>query len=84
MNWRDKASCLGEDPDLFFPVGTTGPAAEQADWAKAICADCPVRDACLAWAVAHGELGIWGGTDEEARARIRRRGHRPPSCNTPA
>ncbi|MGH8904532.1 MAG: WhiB family transcriptional regulator, partial [Egibacteraceae bacterium] len=47
MNWRDKAMCLGEDPELFFPIGTTGPAVDQADWAKAICADCPVRDACL-------------------------------------
>ncbi|MGH8904598.1 MAG: WhiB family transcriptional regulator [Egibacteraceae bacterium] len=84
MSWRDKAACLGADPDLFFPVGTTGPAAEQADWAKAICADCPVRDACLDTAIAHGELGIWGGTDEEARARIRRRGGRPPRCEVKA
>ncbi|MGH8901001.1 MAG: WhiB family transcriptional regulator [Egibacteraceae bacterium] len=43
-----------------------------------------MRDACLDWAVARGEVGIWGGTDEEARARIRQRGHRPPRYGTQA
>lgn len=78
-SWCDNAACVGQDPDLFFPIGTTGPAAEQADEAKAICAGCRVRDACLDWAVEHGELGIWGGTDEEARARTRRARRPPPN-----
>lgn len=42
MSWRDKARCLGLDSELFFPIGTTGPAMEQAERAKAVCRKRPV------------------------------------------
>ena len=38
--WRQFAECRDTDPDLFFPVGTTGPAIEQIENAKAVCALC--------------------------------------------
>jgi hypothetical protein len=28
-HWRDDAACLNLDPDLFFPIGTTGPVLAQ-------------------------------------------------------
>ena len=31
MDWRDKAACLTVDPELFFPVGNTGPAVDQIE-----------------------------------------------------
>jgi len=34
MDWRDKAACLTADPELFFPVGNTGPAVDQIDKAS--------------------------------------------------
>lgn len=43
MNWRHEAACRWEDPDLFFPVGTGGPALLQIEEAKAVCHRCPVR-----------------------------------------
>jgi WhiB family transcriptional regulator, redox-sensing transcriptional regulator len=72
-DWRDDAACLHADPDLFFPVGTAGPALRQVDEAKRICRTCLVRTPCLTWALDHGtSAGIWGGTTEEERRAIRR------------
>ena len=44
MDWRDKAACLTVDPELFFPVGNTGPAVDQIEKAKAVCARCTVTE----------------------------------------
>lgn len=74
-DWTERAACRGLDPDLFYPVGTTGPALEQVAAAKAICARCPVRDDCLDWALRTGEAhGVWGGTTPEERRYLRRDG----------
>lgn len=73
MDWRSRAACLAADPELFFPVGTTALAAEQAMEAKAVCADCPVRRECLDWAlVTKQDHGVWGGLDEFERRAERR------------
>jgi WhiB family redox-sensing transcriptional regulator len=59
--------------DLFFPVGTTGPAIEQIETAKAVCRSCDVQRACLEYAlVTNQDSGIWGGTSEEERRTLRR------------
>ncbi|MGH8896685.1 MAG: WhiB family transcriptional regulator [Egibacteraceae bacterium] len=72
-NWRDRAACLGTNTELYFPVGTTGPALEQADHAKAVCRQCPVITHCLDWALATGQhAGIWGGCTEDERRTLRR------------
>jgi WhiB family transcriptional regulator, redox-sensing transcriptional regulator len=71
--WRSVAACRSADPDLFFPISASGPAVEQAVKAKAICATCPVRRECLAFALRTGQVhGIWGGTTEDERAVVRR------------
>ena len=41
MDWRDRAACLDVDPELFFPIGNTGPALAQIEEAKAVCRTCP-------------------------------------------
>ncbi len=71
--WRDKAACRDEDPELFFPIGN-GPAAQaQIARAKAVCARCPVVRECLAWALETGQdAGVWGGHTEEERRQLRR------------
>jgi WhiB family transcriptional regulator, redox-sensing transcriptional regulator len=42
MTWRDRAACLGVDPELFFPIGNTGPALSQIEEAKVVCRRCEV------------------------------------------
>ncbi len=64
--WRNRAACRGIDPDIFFPV-----TDEEAEAAKAICNVCPVREACLEFALAAREReGVWGGATERERRRI--------------
>jgi WhiB family transcriptional regulator, redox-sensing transcriptional regulator len=72
-SWRSKAICRDTDPDLFFPVGTTGQALVQIARAKEVCAECPVRVPCLEYALeTNQDSGIWGGLSEEERRAIRR------------
>jgi WhiB family transcriptional regulator, redox-sensing transcriptional regulator len=75
--WREDAACRGEDSELFFPVGSTGPALPQIAAAKEVCAGCPVREACLEFAMSTGQgYGIWGGLTEDERRSLRRRRQR--------
>ena len=72
--WRRQAACRDTDPDLFFPVGTTGPAIVQIENAKAVCRQCDAQAECLEYAIAtNPDSGIWGGTSEEERRKLRKR-----------
>lgn len=74
MSWRDRSACLNGDPELFFPIGTTGPALVQIEEAKHVCAGCAVRVECLTWALHDGiDHGVWGGLSEDERRSVRRR-----------
>jgi WhiB family redox-sensing transcriptional regulator len=71
MDWRHRAACRDEDPELFFPIGTSGPALLQVEDAKAVCRHCGVADDCLSWAIESGqESGVWGGLSEEERRAL--------------
>jgi WhiB family transcriptional regulator, redox-sensing transcriptional regulator len=73
MDWSDRAACLREDPELFFPIGNTGPALLQIQEAKAVCNRCPVIDACLSFALEFGyDTGVWGGLTEDERRKLNR------------
>ncbi|MER7331623.1 MULTISPECIES: WhiB family transcriptional regulator [unclassified Micromonospora] len=73
-HWQARGVCKDYDPDLHFPIGTSGPALLQTEQAKANCRRCPVVDQCLQWALDSGEAGVWGNTTEDERRAINRRG----------
>jgi WhiB family redox-sensing transcriptional regulator len=67
-DWRLLAACRHADPELFFPVSLSGLSLDQVTRAKAICAGCPVRRQCLAFALdTRQDHGVWGGMSEEER-----------------
>ena len=70
LSWRQRAACRGVDPDVFYPA-----TDEEAEEPKAICGICPVREACLEYALVNRERdGVWGGaTERERRRMIRQR-----------
>jgi len=54
---------------LFFP-----PDGGSAEPGRRICAQCPVREPCLDYAVSNGIVhGIWGGLSERERRALRGR-----------
>ena len=81
MSWHHHAACVGKDPELFFPIGTTGPARDQTQQATQICRGCAVRCLCLEWALLAGiDDGVWGGLTENERRTLKlrtRRQHTP-------
>lgn len=67
-SFRQFAACRGVDPSVFFPA-----RGESTTQAKAICSTCPVEPECLGEALRDDALsGIWGGTSERARRKLRR------------
>lgn len=63
LSWKNKAKCLGIDPDLFFPDRGISSAE-----AKEICKTCEVAKECLNYALDNKErYGIWGGLNEKDR-----------------
>lgn len=71
MAWLNRAACVWEDPELFFPVGGSGPALQDEHDAKEICHRCPVMSECLEWALDTKQTtGVWGGTSETERAAL--------------
>ncbi|MEI7654658.1 MAG: WhiB family transcriptional regulator [Actinomycetota bacterium] len=72
-DWRTEAACRDTEPDLFFPVGSTGMALDQIEAAKRVCNACDASKSCLEFALAtNQESGVWGGTTEEERRKLRK------------
>jgi len=65
--WRELAACRGPDLGLFFPG-----RGESAGPARQVCAQCPVRQPCLDYAISNRiAYGIWGGLTERERRALR-------------
>ena len=65
--WRELAACRGTDLGVFFPE-----RGESAGPARRVCAACPVRQACLDYAISNRiAYGVWGGLTERERRALR-------------
>lgn len=74
LPWLTEARCRTEDPELFFPVGNTGPAVDQIEQAKTICRECKVVNHCLEYAIKENQdNGVWGGLSEDERKSLKRK-----------
>lgn len=79
--WMRQAACNGltawffiDDPRELESVGR--PPRVDYDIARPICLACPVKDECLAFALANHRAcasGMWGGLDERERQKIHER-----------
>jgi WhiB family redox-sensing transcriptional regulator len=68
-DWFEDAACRDADTTVFFPVSDAA-----SETAKSICAQCPVREECLEFAVATRQPdGVWGGLTPIERHRLIRR-----------
>ena len=72
IGWREDAACRDADPDLFFPVGTTGNAQRQIDEAKRLCRRCPRTKPVPGLGAGNGVTdGVGGGATEDERRAMR-------------
>ena len=70
-SWMRWAACAGGSDDLLDLMFASDTAGQKL--AKAICAECPVRRACLNYALEHRIMhGVWGGESERSRRRMLR------------
>lgn len=76
--WQMDAVCRGEDSSFFFAPShfeTREEKLGREGKAKSICARCPVREPCLAYALRIREPhGVWGGLTELERRQLLREG----------
>lgn len=75
LGWQAQAACRNtgatapvqqEQADRYFAAHRPSTAIVQA------CGACPVREACLKWALDHDEAGYWGGVSETERRKMKR------------
>jgi len=80
-DWKRLAACVGhardaDGHDLFFPSSDDGEGGRPTQLlerqAKSVCAQCPVSQDCLDYAIRYDiEHGVWGGLNERERIRYR-------------
>lgn len=69
-SWMSRGVCGQTDPEVFFAPRDAGP-----NWFAAavqVCAGCPVRERCAAYAIDNEiAYGVWGGLTEQQRDAAR-------------
>lgn len=67
--WKELGACYGLNDDAMFPESNRG----QREAAQLCSLRCGVQTQCLEYALLADERwGVWGGTTERERERLRR------------
>ncbi|MGN6088768.1 MAG: WhiB family transcriptional regulator [Actinomycetes bacterium] len=72
-DWQQQGACREVGSDNFFAPPGERPSARlrRETKAKAVCATCTVREACLSWSLKVREpYGVWGGATPDERLAI--------------
>lgn len=65
--WAAEGTCLGSDPNLFFPG-----KGVSTDTAKSVCVECSVKRECLEYSLENRiRFGVWGGLSDKERRPLR-------------
>lgn len=72
---KGEPPCASTDPEAFYPQDMDGLKTAiyyNETGAKLVCKTCPYMVQCLEYAIKNNEIGIWGGTTEGQRKRLKR------------
>jgi Transcription factor WhiB len=69
IGWQAQAACKGLNTRVFFVNTRRQPTL--GGLVVRLCHECPVQLQCYCYALLRGEQGIWGGSTDEERARLR-------------
>jgi WhiB family redox-sensing transcriptional regulator len=75
MKFPDLSSglCSSIGVEFYYPEEDSSGTSTEEKMAKALCHQCPVRQACGEWGVRHEVYGIWGGMSPLDRRKVRHR-----------
>lgn len=71
-DWFKRAMCKGKPAEIFFILREDKDQRVKRNMAYAICNSCEVSKECLDYAITNREIGIWGGTSDRDRRKMRR------------
>lgn len=66
FSWMQEGLCRNHDRSIFFSE-----SRYVKELAKKICNECPITETCLEHAIKNNEVGVWGGTTESERSRLK-------------
>lgn len=66
------AKCANIDTEIFYPPQEKFDLEGERYIRERLCGNCPVKEACLEWALVHERFGIFGGTSPHRRRFIRK------------
>lgn len=68
--WAKEGLCNISQSNIFFPTDKGRPRKNPKH--KGICGPCPAKYECLNYAIVHDEIGVWGDSTTNERARLRK------------